>query len=293
MSAPAEATAVAPRAAAPGFWTSLPYAQFKRDPYFYVKYDTVVALLALAVVAALVLSGYHAPVFAPWMFVFFVPALYVMICAHAFAHNASHGNFPKAINRLMGELCGVLVLSKFASWEIPHRRHHRYSDDPVRDPHPAHRHFWRYAYDTLVNVEKQLQQEYFDVHGDTPENRRYEKMRSTWSFLTAVALGVMWFTLFGPGLFAFIYVPTFILSGLFVIHFNWSGHNAHTKDGKIEPTNLDTGWFWIGNRIFFGIYYHGNHHKVARAFNPMKLSIRAAAKPSEARGSTPPAADED
>lgn len=275
MSSPTD-TAVAPRAAAPGFWTSLPYAQFKRDPYFYVKYDTAVALLAACVVAALTFSGYQAPVFAPWMLVFFVPALYVMICAHAFAHNASHGNFPKPINRLMGELCGLLVISKFASWEIPHRRHHRYSDDPVRDPHPAHRRFWRYAYDTLVNVEKQLQQQYFDDHGDTPENRRYEKMRSAWSFLTGIVVAAMWFTLFGPGLFAFIYLPTFVLSGLFVIHFNWSGHNAHTKDGKIEPTNLDTGWYWIGNRIFFGIYYHGNHHKMARAFNPMKMPARAA-----------------
>ncbi|MFN7702304.1 MAG: fatty acid desaturase family protein [Deltaproteobacteria bacterium] len=279
MSAPAEATdstAPARSRAAPGFWTSLPYAQFKRDRYFYVKYDTAVGLLCGGVIAALVASGYTPPAWQPWMHVLLVPALYVMIVAHAFAHNASHGNFPKPINRLVGELVGLMVISKFASWEIPHRRHHRYSDDPVRDPHPAHRRFWRYAYDTLVNVEKQLQQQYLDDHGDTPENRRYEKMRSAWSFFTGLVVAAMWFTLFGPGLFAFVYLPAFLLSGLFVIHFNWSGHNAHTADGKIEPVNLDHGWFWIGNRIFFGIYYHGNHHRMARVFNPMKMPLRAA-----------------
>ncbi|GAB4200534.1 MAG: hypothetical protein OHK0013_11660 [Sandaracinaceae bacterium] len=262
------------RGPAPGYWSSLPYAQFKRDPRFYVKYDTAVAAFAGIVIAALSLLGWSPPAWQPWMPLLLLPALYVMIVAHAFAHNASHGNFPKAINRLVGEAAGLLVLSKFASWEIPHRRHHRYSDDPLRDPHPAERHFWRYAYHTLINVEKQLQQEYFDVHGDTPENRRYEKLRSAWSFTTGLVVAAMWLKIFGSALFFSVYLPAFFLSGLFVIHFNWSGHNAHTKDGKIEPVNLDTGWFWLGNRIFFGIYYHANHHRMARAFNPMKLSLR-------------------
>lgn len=282
MSTPATATespvdaGIGRNKRAPAFWTSLPYAQFKRDPRFYVKYDTAVALVAVGIIVALQLGGYRPPSFEPWMLVLNLPALYLMILAHAFAHNASHGNFPRPINRLVGEICGFVVLSKFASWEIPHRRHHRYSDDPLRDPHPAERRFWRYAYNTLINVEKQLQQEYFDVHGDTPANRRYEKLRSLWSFATGLVIAAAWLTLLGPGLFVFVYLPAFFLSGLFVIHFNWTGHNAHTADGKIEPVNLDTGWFWIGNRIFFGIYYHANHHRMARAFNPMKLPTRRA-----------------
>jgi stearoyl-CoA desaturase (delta-9 desaturase) len=78
-------------------------------------------------------------------------------------------------------------------------------------------------------------------------------------------------------LFFCVFVPASVLAGLFVVHFNWSGHNAHTVDGPIAPINLDSGYFWWGNRIFFGIYYHGNHHKMARAFNPMRVKIREGA----------------
>lgn len=279
MSAPAEATdAVAsrrPPTAAPGYWSSLPFAQFKRDPHFYVKYDTAHLLIAAAGIGACVALGYHAPTWQPWMHWLVIPAIYVMIMAHVFAHNASHGNFPKAVNRIVGEIVGAMVLTKFASWEIVHRRHHRYTDDATRDPHPAERSYWRYAINTLINVEKQLQQQYFEVHGDTPERRRYERFRSFWSFVTGVSVAALWLTLLGPGLFVFVYLPAFVFAALFVIHFNWAGHNAHVPDAKIEPANLDTGWFWLGNRIFFGIYYHGNHHKMARVFNPMKMPTRA------------------
>lgn len=268
-------------AAAPAYWSSLPFAQFRRDPRFYLKYDAVHLAAALAIVGFATMSGYRAPVWQDWMFALVLPAIYLVIMAHVFIHNASHGNFPKAINRVVGELCGVIVLTKFASWEVVHRRHHRYSDDPARDPHPAERGYWRYALNTLINVEKQLQQQYFDVWGDTPETRRAEKVRSLLSFVSGVAIAAAWLALLGPGLFFIVYLPAFVLAALFVIHFNWSGHNAHVPNAKIEPTNLDTGWFWLGNRIFFGIYYHGNHHKVARLFNPMKLAQRVTATASD------------
>lgn len=259
---------------APSYWSSLPFAQFRRDPRFYLKYDAVHLVGSLALIVFVTMSGYGAPTWQSWMFALVFPAIYLVIMAQVFIHNASHGNFPKAVNRIVGEICGVIVLTKFASWEVVHRRHHRYSDDPTRDPHPAERSYWRYAINTLMNVEKQLQQQYFDVWGDTQQNRQSEKVRSFVSFLSGVAIAAAWFVLLGPGLFFFVYLPAFVLAALFVIHFNWSGHNAHLPDTKIEPANLDTGWFWFGNRLFFGIYYHGNHHKVARAFNPMRLQAR-------------------
>jgi stearoyl-CoA desaturase (delta-9 desaturase) len=255
---------------------SLPWAQYRRHPTFYIWYDTFYAVLSLAGIGLIVATGYEAP-FAQvhWWYAFLFPvALYVLIMAHVFIHNASHGNFPKAINRIVGEICGVLVLTRFASWEIVHRRHHRYSDDPERDPHPAERGYWRYALNTLINVEKQLQQQYFDVYGDTPETRRYEKIRAVVSFGSGTLVAVLIFFLLGPGGFFTLFLPASIGAGLFVIHFNWCGHNAHTKDQPIAPANLDHGWYWLGNRMFFGIYYHGNHHKMAMLFNPMKMPTK-------------------
>lgn len=267
--------------------TSLPFAQFKRHRTFYFVYDSIHLVGALAVIAALRGIGYEPPVaeFAAWQLLVLPVATYVVIMAHVFIHNASHGNFPRSINRLVGELCGIVVLTKFASWEIVHRRHHRYSDDPDKDPHPAERHYWRYAWHTLFNVERQLQQQYFEIHGDTPATRRYERWRSRLSFVSGAAILVAWLAVLGAPLFFVVYLPAFLFAALFVIFFNWAGHNAHTRDGPIEPVNLDHGIFWILNRIFFGIFYHANHHKMARLFNPMKLPkrIREAAPADEPR----------
>lgn len=257
--------------------TTLPFAQFKRSPNFYFVYDAAYLVAALAFVAVLHAVGWQAPVqtFEWWLPLLLPVTTYVAIMAHVFIHNASHGNFPKAINRVVGEICGVIVLTKFASWEIVHRRHHRYSDDPERDPHPAEPRYWPYAWNTLINVEKQLQQQYFDLYGDTPETRRHEKIRSVLSFVSGVALLGGWLALLGAPVFFVLYLPAFVLAALFVIFFNWAGHNAHVPGAKIEPTNIDHGVFWILNRIFFGIFYHGNHHKMAMLFNPMHMPTRA------------------
>ena len=114
-------------------------------------------------------------------------------------------------------------------------------------------------------------------HGSGPAQVRYENFRSIYSFISGTAIAAFWFVLLGPILFFVIYLPAFTLAALFVIHFNWSGHNAHRADQKIEPANLDYGWYWLGNRLFFGIYFHANHHKMARMFNPMKMpAVRSA-----------------
>ena len=66
-----------------------------------------------------------------------------------------------------------------------------------------------------------------------------------------------------------IHLPAQVLGWMFVMHFNWVTHNALAKDGNYYPVNLDSGYYWLGNRIFFGIYMHGNHHKRANVFNPL------------------------
>jgi stearoyl-CoA desaturase (delta-9 desaturase) len=254
-------------------------------PTFYLWYDGFYAVAAIAGIAVIVATGYQGPLSEPhWWYALLFPVFqYTIIMGHVLIHNASHGNFPKSINRIVGELCGVLVLTRFASWEIVHRRHHRYSDDPERDPHPAERSYWRYVINTFINVEKQLQQQYFDIYGDTPKNRRYERFRAIVSFASGALVIALWYFVLGPAGFFLLFLPASVGGALFVIHFNWCGHNAHTKDGVIAPVNLDHGWYWLGNRLFFGIYYHGNHHKMAMLFNPRKMPVRARRDDGEQR----------
>ena len=157
--------------------------------------------------------------------------LFCLIWAHLLIHNATHGNLPKAINRIAGELLGLCVIVRFASWDIIHMRHHKYSDDRVNDPHPNFPSFWKTVFHTIVNVEKQLFQQYYEIWGDTPENHTRERRRAWMSYGTNIVLLASWLWLLGPAFFFLVFVPCNLLAGLFVIHFNWSTHNGEAAKG--------------------------------------------------------------
>lgn len=254
--------------------TSLPYKQFRQNRYFYLWYDGTYAVLILAAIALMLATGWTGLVteWTWWMLLAFPILLYTQIVGHVFVHNATHKAWPRPINRLVGELCGVWVLTRFASWEVVHQRHHQYSDDPAKDPHPVIANFWKFTLNTIVNVESQLQQAYYDTFGDTAENRRYEKLRALVSFAVGMMLLFAWFLFWGPIGFFALFLPAALLGGLHVIHFNWSTHNGFSRDLDFRPVNLDYGVYWWGNRIFFGIYYHANHHRRPSLFNPQFMN---------------------
>ena len=118
--------------------TSLPYTQFRRNRYFYVWYDAFFIVLCGAIIAAVYQTGWQGiPLTWDWRLLLLLPiAAHLQILCSVWIHNATHNNFPRTLNRIVGEICGFIVLTRFASWEIIHQRHHKYSDDPTDDPHP-------------------------------------------------------------------------------------------------------------------------------------------------------------
>jgi len=264
----------------PSSFHVLPSARFRRDRSFYLRYDfgyLVVGALALAAMRGFGLKPIASEV--AWWFLPALPLVtYAVILGHVFSHNASHANFPRAINRLVGEICGVLVLSRFASWQIIHERHHRYPDHPQKDPHPVLPSYWKTVWNTIVNVEVQLQQTFLEAHGDTPENRRREKVRAYVSYATNVVLIACWYHVWGFAGFLLLFVPASILGVLHLIHFNWTTHNALLRNGDYKPVDLDSGIFWWGNRMFFGIYMHKVHHDRPNLFNPLRDQDRGRAR---------------
>ena len=102
------------------FLSQHPFQQFKKDRHFYLRYDAFY-LAACVGISALMLVTHFPSITAgvewkPWHFAVGVPViLYFLICAHLWIHNATHGNFPKAINRLVGEVLGVIVFVRYAS----------------------------------------------------------------------------------------------------------------------------------------------------------------------------------
>jgi fatty acid desaturase len=253
--------------------TSLPFTQFRRNRYFYLWYDGFYAALCVALLAAMH-YGHYQPFVQHWdnRFLLLLPLVcHAQILCSVFIHNCTHNNFPRIVNRVIGELCGVVVLTRFASWEVIHQRHHRFTDDVERDPHPALSSYWVFLVNTVLNVERQLQKIYFEIYGETEENRRYERFRAYVSYATNLLLIAAWYTFLGPIAFFFFFVPASIVGFLHLVHFNWSTHNAFSPTKDFKPVNLNQGYYWIGNIIWHGIYMHANHHKRANIFNPAKM----------------------
>jgi FAD/FMN-containing dehydrogenase/fatty acid desaturase len=251
--------------------TAHPLQQFRRSRRFYLAYDSFYAALGAGLIVLKVALGLPALAGKPtmsWLIAFPI-ALYAVVLAHLSIHNAVHGNFPRRINRAVGELLGVIVVVRFASWVMVHLRHHRFSDDRQLDPHPNFPSYWKTVKHTVVYVEKQLMCEYFDLWGDSKETRASEARRAKVSYAANVLLLLAWMSYLGPWLFGLVFLPANVFGALFIMHFNWVTHNGpHGKD--FRPVNLNTGYFWFGNKIFAGIYMHANHHERPHLFNPAK-----------------------
>jgi stearoyl-CoA desaturase (delta-9 desaturase) len=266
-------------------FTKYPVYHFMRSRWFYPVYDGVWLCLLILALALIEVTGFEGLVSSfqalkPIHLLAIIPLTYVLILGNVFAHNAAHRNFPRAINRLVGEIAGLLVLTRYASWELIHLRHHRYSDDPERDPHNCKNGFWLHFLPYfLVNVERQLKQNFYDYHGGpTPQNVRSERLRAVLSFGTSMLLIVLYAKLLGLAAFLCIFVPAQLITIVHLAHFNWATHNGFSQEQDFRPINLDRGFYWIGNRIFFGIYYHDNHHQMVKAFNPMFCSAELEAR---------------
>lgn len=281
--APASGDEVNTRRPTKSWWLRQPSSDFLRDPWFCIKYDLTWTTLLLGASGLMWALGWRG-LGLEWSWTLIPLAIvagYLQMMGNALIHNASHGNFPKAINRLVGEVLGVLVMTRFASWEILHRRHHMFSDDEVKDPHPMMSSYWAFLWHKMIiNLERNLHQQYFELWGDTPELRRRENVKTAISIFTGACLFFFWFVALGPVGFLAVFVPAGILGVLHLTHFNWATHDAdRSKDFK--PVNRDEGIFWLGNRLLFGAYMHANHHAYATVFNPLRLDERRRARVDE------------
>jgi fatty acid desaturase len=264
--------------------TTLPFTQLKRHRRFYVWYDLFYAVICAGVLMLMRRAGFHGLTASwDWHLLLLLPIVcQVEILCSVYIHNATHHSFPRVVNRIVGELCALVVISRFASWEIIHRRHHRFSDDVVKDPHPVEPGYWRYVIHTMVGVELQLQRVFLELHGDTPRNRLYERRRAYLSYLTSVLLLTTWYSLLGGPAFALLFFPAWIFGILHLVHFNWCTHDASSPSKNYRPINLNHGFYRLGNLAWHGIYMHANHHLKPGAFNPLRIkNLRETSAPGD------------
>src|SRR5687767_8129038 len=90
--------------------TSLPYTQFRKSRYFYLWYDGFFMAMGLCLAWLMYVAQWPGlSTHWDWRLLLLLPlACHFQILCSVWIHNSTHNNFPRAINRLVGELCGVV-----------------------------------------------------------------------------------------------------------------------------------------------------------------------------------------
>ncbi len=250
---------------------------FKKNPNYLLIYCAKTVLILSALCAGLYLfKGVSFEIsLAPWMAI--LPIISILLCAlpSAVLHNCAHSNTgPKAVNDMTGEILGTFMLYGFKGFRLGHMFHHKYPDNPKYDVHPPKGHdFLSFLVSPIKATLDVVERAYYEEHGysqKTVNNIRAQKILFNLGIVLRIAF---WFLLFGPTLFVLLYLPTYFLNIFVFAHINFVAHRENA-DGTSEIINLNSNLYYkIVNRLSFGGYFHKNHHRRPRAFNPSKIVI--------------------
>jgi fatty acid desaturase len=198
--------------------------------------------------------------------------VYFGMLAVQLIHNCAHKSFrPRWLNRPLGELLALHLLSGFPGFVILHLTHHQYPDHPELDPHPnGTLTFWQYFFAVKGKLKNYFQRTYSERWKDLPEAEaiwaQTQLLLRFNRFLRAAVL----LALAGPLGFALFLVPSFIANHLTFAHINFFTHQRQ-PDGSVEVVNLTTGIYAFLNPLMLGGYSHRNHHLAPHLFNPTNL----------------------
>lgn len=250
--------------------------RFYTDRYLHIRSFS----LHLAASLALCALAYHchAADFYGWHFGWWEPALiplgvYAGGISAVFIHNATHGSFPKRwLNEACGHLAGVHQLWGFLGWKLIHLIHHHYSDDAAFDPHPPKNlTFWQFTRIMSLHASRKITERYREHWGVSARTHALHGVLLALFIGLAMSNMLFWYLLLGPAGFVFFYIPSYAANHLLFSHINYYAHPKDTA-GRTQPGNLDHNLYYkLANALWFGIYYHGNHHRKPLLFNPKHM----------------------
>lgn len=253
--------------------------RFYTDRYLHIRSFS----LQLVVTAALCVALYrfHTAAFYrlefSWWDIALVPlGVYLGGVSAVFIHNATHNSFPwRWLNELCGYLAGLHQLWGFMGWKLIHLVHHQYSDHADMDPHPpGELSFWQFARHMFVHSSRKISERYREHWGETAHTRTLQKTVNILFPIMAFTNLLFWYLLLGPAVFLFLYVPSYIANHLLFVGVNYTAHPKDPLTGETKAANLDETLFHrLANFFWFGIYYHGNHHRRPLLFNPKHMPV--------------------
>lgn len=254
--------------------------RFYTDRYLHIRSFSLSLLTILALCIALYhLRGSNMFSFRPqWWHLALIPlGVYIGGISAVWMHNATHGSFKHPlINDLCGHVAGVHQLWGFTGWKLIHLIHHMYSDKTERDTHPPKgMTFWQFSRTMFIYSSMVVSKLYREHWGDDLKTRLLQRgTLIVFSALVAANL-VFWYLLLGAEGFVFFYVPSYAANHLLYCHINYRAHPVNPDTGDTEPTNLNHNLYYkIANALWFGIYFHGNHHRKPLLFNPRYMPVK-------------------
>lgn len=238
------------------------------SPKFLVTVFSLVYFVAVSVF----LYGWEQSAWGALLILASIPATTM---AAGLLHNASHKNLFSngALSRVVGEAFGVFSLVGFPDWHVVHNLHHRYSDDLEKDPHPpGGQSFWSYLNSFKANAGKVLARNYFERHGESAEAKKAWGQLSYLLPINQLLRSFFWFLVFGPFVFTFFYVASYINKNLLYADFNYRTHYWENGKGELRNVNFNLFYKFI-NTTCFGLYYHKNHHLNPNLFDPRNFAL--------------------
>lgn len=253
---------------------------FYASPYYQIRsfaFNFAFAAAACILLFSLRPAEFYTFSFSSWQLLYIPLGIYVGGISAVFIHNATHHSFPKpALNTFCGWLAGFHQLWGYRGWKLIHLIHHNYSDKPPYDPHsPKDKSFLQFTKEMFVGSSFAVSRRYREHWGDTPRTRAVQMLGLGIFAAQSLAFLALWFLLLGPEAFLFFYVPSFLFNHWFFCSINYYCHPLDAQKDETVATNLNHGWYYpLANALWFGIYFHGNHHRKPNLFNPRHLKER-------------------
>lgn len=253
--------------------------KFYQDRYLHIRSFTLWFVGAVIVCAALVSlrpDDFYA--FSPelWHLLLIPLGIYIGGISAVFIHNATHDSFPnKWLNAAAGHLSGFHQLWGFMGWKLIHLLHHHYSDNVEMDTHPPKgKTFWQFTKTMFLYSSAVVSKRYREHWGEGLKTKILHKGVLVMFLGMATCNLLGWFLLLGPEGFVFFYIPSYIANHLLFADINYHAHPVNEKTGETEAANFDsTLYHKLANACWFGIYYHGNHHRKPKLFNPKYMPV--------------------
>lgn len=204
-----------------------------------------------------------------WMDLAAIPlAVLITFPVTGVLHSCSHDTVkPRWLNRMLGELMGLIQLSGFPEWKITHVIHHTHTDDLELDPHPpADKGFIEFTLSMRASIINSYLKFFFRFFGKNEKSMRAVQLFAWASKGSNLMKVIFWFLVLGPQLFTTLFLTSIAFKMVQYAWLNYSTHRPGTNG--VEIHNYNHGLYrWI-NHISFGLYYHKNHHLAPHYFDP-------------------------